>query len=123
MDIKSYNFQDKRALVRVDFNVPLDNKGQVTDDTRIKMSLPTIHKILNDGGSIVLMSHLGRPNDEPNPQFSLSQTIPCLEKLLNKNIIFCNDCIDNKSISVTLSLPVLNCTRAALKLFSIPELS
>ena len=89
MDIKSYNFQDKRALVRVDFNVPLDNKGQVTDDTRIKMSLPTIHKILNDGGSIVLMSHLGRPNDEPNPQFSLSQTIPCLEKLLNKNIIFC----------------------------------
>ena len=104
MDIKSYNFQDKRALVRVDFNVPLDNKGQVTDDTRIKMSLPTIHKILNDGGSIVLMSHLGRPNDEPNPQFSLSQTIPCLEKLLNKNVIFCNDCIDHKSISVTQNL-------------------
>ena len=50
--------------------MPLNNKGQVTDDTRIKMSLPTINKILNDGGSVVLMSHLGRPKDEPNPQFS-----------------------------------------------------
>ena len=104
MDFNSYNFQNKRALVRVDFNVPLNNKGQVTDDTRIKMSLPTINKILNDGGSVVLMSHLGRPKDEPNPQFSLSQIIPLLETLINKEVMFCSDCIDHKSFEVTKKL-------------------
>ena len=60
MDLKSYNFKNKRALIRVDFNVPIDNNGNVTDNTRIKMAIPTLEKILNDGGSIVLMSHLGR---------------------------------------------------------------
>ena len=104
MEFNSYNFQNKRALVRVDFNVPLNNKGQVTDDTRIKMSLPTINKILNDGGSVVLMSHLGRPKDEPNPQFSLSQIIPLLETLLKKEVMFCSDCIDHKSFEVTNKL-------------------
>ena len=71
MNFENYNFKNKRALVRVDFNVPLDNNGVITDDTRIKMAIPTITKIINDGGSVILMSHLGRPDNEPNPKFSL----------------------------------------------------
>ena len=104
MDFKSYNFQNKRALVRVDFNVPLDENGRVTDDTRIKMALPTINWIIKAGGSVVLLSHLGRPNDEPDSSYSLRQIIPCLENLLNKNITFCNDCIDENSQIITENL-------------------
>ena len=83
MNFENYNFKNKRALVRVDFNVPLNSSGIVTDDTRIRMAIPTIKKIIDDGGSIILMSHLGRPDDEPNPQFSLQQILPNLEILLN----------------------------------------
>lgn len=104
MYLKSYNFKNKRALVRVDFNVPIDNNGNVTDNTRIKMAIPTLEKILNDGGSIVLMSHLGRPNDEPNKEFSLSQIILSLESLLEKKIIFCFDCISDESFKTTKNL-------------------
>ena len=104
MDLKSYNFKNKRALIRVDFNVPIDNNGNVTDKTRIKMAIPTLEKILNDGGSIVLMSHLGRPNDEPNKEFSLSQIIPTLESLLEKKIIFCSDCVSDESFKTTKNL-------------------
>ncbi|MBL6871051.1 MAG: phosphoglycerate kinase [Flavobacteriales bacterium] len=104
MDLKSYNFKNKRALVRVDFNVPIDNNGNVTDNTRIKMAIPTLDKILNDGGSIVLMSHLGRPNDEPNKEFSLSQIISSLEFLLEKKIIFCSDSISDESFKITKNL-------------------
>jgi len=104
MDLKSYNFKNKRALVRVDFNVPIDNNGNVTDNTRIKMAIPTLEKIINDGGSIVLMSHLGRPNDEPNKEFSLSQIIPSLESFLEKKIIFCSDCISDDSFKTTKNL-------------------
>ena len=71
MNFKEYNFNNKRALVRVDFNVPIDRQGVVTDDTRIRMAIPTINKIINDGGSVILMSHLGRPKDKPSPEFSL----------------------------------------------------
>ena len=64
MNINSFNFFNKRALIRVDFNVPINNEGQFTDDTRIRMAIPTIKKVLESNGSVVLMSHLGRPKDE-----------------------------------------------------------
>ena len=104
MNFKNYNFKNKRALVRVDFNVPLNNSGVVTDDTRIKMALPTIKKIINDKGSVVLMSHLGRPENKPNPKFSLKQILPNLETLLNQKVIFCDDCISEKALSTTSKL-------------------
>ena len=104
MNFKSYNFKNKRALIRVDFNVPIDSDGFVTDSTRIKMVLPTINKIINDGGSVVLMSHLGRPNDVPSPEFSLNQIIDSLESLLERKIIFCSDCISDSSFEITKNL-------------------
>ena len=72
----------------MDFNVPLDNNGNVTDDTRIKMALPTIDKILKDGGSVVLMSHLGRPKDKPEAKFSLRQIITCLNCIFLMKLFF-----------------------------------
>ena len=69
MNIKDYNFQGKKAFVRVDFNVPLEN-GKITDDTRIRGALPTLKKILNDGGRLIIASHLGRPEKNPDERFS-----------------------------------------------------
>ena len=86
MNFKEYNFNNKKALVRVDFNVPIDSQGVVTDDTRIRMAIPTINKIINDGGSVILMSHLGRPKDKPSPEFSLKQIVGSLELLLERKI-------------------------------------
>jgi len=91
--IDNYNFKGKKAIVRVDFNVPLDKETlQVTDDTRIRGALPTINKILNDGGSVILMSHLGRPKKGPEEKYSLKHVIPVLSKLLNREVIFAEDC-------------------------------
>jgi len=91
--IDNYNFKGKKAIVRVDFNVPLDKETlQVTDDTRIRGALPTINKILNDGGAVILMSHLGRPKKGPEEKYSLKHVIPVLSKLLNKEVIFAEDC-------------------------------
>ena len=104
MNFKSYNFKNKRALVRVDFNVPIDSNGFVTDSTRIKMVIPTIQKIINDGGSVVLMSHFGRPKDAPSSDFSLKQIIGSLESLLERKIIFCSDCIGDSSFKTTKNL-------------------
>ena len=104
MNFKSYNFKNKRALVRVDFNVPIDSNGLVTDNTRIKMVIPTIQKIINDGGSVVLMSHFGRPKDAPSSDFSLKQIIGSLESLLERKIIFCSDCIGDSSFKTTKNL-------------------
>jgi phosphoglycerate kinase len=104
MNFKSYNFKNKRALVRVDFNVPIDSNGMVTDSTRIKMVIPTIQKIINDGGSVVLMSHFGRPKDSPSSDFSLKQIIGSLESLLERKIIFCSDCIGDSSFKTTKNL-------------------
>ena len=104
MNISDYNFSNKRALIRVDFNVPLNDRGEVSDDTRIRMALPTINKVLNDGGSVILMSHMGRPKDAPDPKFSLNQIISCLEEHLNKEIFFQEDCIGDKAFEITSKL-------------------
>ena len=91
--IDQFNFSGKKALVRVDFNVPLNDKFEVTDETRLKAVLPTVSKILKDGGSVILMSHLGRPKGGPEDKFSLKHIIPSLEKLLGKKVIFASDSI------------------------------
>jgi len=87
------SFAGKRALIRVDFNVPLDDSFNITDDNRITAALPTIKKILNDGGSVILMSHLGRPKDGPTNKYSLKHIIPHLSDLLGQQVEFADDCI------------------------------
>jgi phosphoglycerate kinase len=90
--IDNFNFAGKKAIVRVDFNVPLNKEtGEVSDDTRIRGALPTIKKILADGGSVILMSHMGRPKQNPDPKFSLKQIIPAVEKNLGQKIQFADD--------------------------------
>jgi phosphoglycerate kinase len=90
--IKDYNFKGKKAIVRVDFNVPLDKQTfAVTDDTRIQGALPTINKILNDGGSAILMSHLGRPDGKKQEKYSMKHIVSALEKNLGKKVIFAGD--------------------------------
>ena len=92
--IDNFNFADKKAIVRVDFNVPLNKEtGEVSDDTRIRGALPTIKKIIADGGSAILMSHMGRPKQNPDPKFSLKQIISAIEKNLGQSIQFCDDCM------------------------------
>lgn len=90
--IDTYNFAGKRAIIRVDFNVPLDANFNVTDDTRIRAAIPTIKKVLAGGGSVILMSHLGRPKGAED-KFSLKHIIPTIEKLLGQKIDFAGDCM------------------------------
>ena len=96
--IDQIDFIDKKALIRVDYNVPINSNLEVIDESRILSSLPTINKILKDGGSCILMSHMGRPNGINNPKLSLKNIISCLEKLLNKKVLFCEDCISEKTV-------------------------
>ncbi|QOW11106.1 phosphoglycerate kinase [Kaistella flava (ex Peng et al. 2021)] len=102
--INDFNFKDKKALVRVDFNVPQDATLKVTDNTRIQAVKPTIEKILNDGGSVILMTHLGRPKGKVSEEFSLKNILPEIEKVLQKSVKFCSDCIgeDAKRMSAEL---------------------
>lgn len=96
----NHNFSGEKALIRVDFNVPLDKQTQaITDDTRMTAAIPTIKKILNDGGSVILMSHLGRPKDGPEEKSSLKHLIPHLAELLggNTTVLFANDCIGEQA--------------------------
>lgn len=90
--IEDYNFKGKKALVRVDFNVPLDENGKITDDTRIRGALPTLKKILNDGGSLILMSHMGKPKGKVNPKLSLLQIQDAVAKALGVPVKFAPDC-------------------------------
>jgi phosphoglycerate kinase len=102
--IDSINFAGKRAVIRVDFNVPLDSTFNVTDETRIKAAIPTLKKILKDGGSIVLMSHLGRPKDGPTNKCSLSHIVNNVSKALGVNVEFADDCISEQAFERSASL-------------------
>lgn len=95
--VNDLNFKGKKALIRVDFNVPLDKSFQVTDDNRIRATIPTIKKILDDGGSCILMSHLGRPKEGPEEKFSLKHTISTTEELLGRTVQFADDCIGEQA--------------------------
>lgn len=91
--IDNYNFRGQKAIIRVDFNVPLNKEtGAVSDDTRIRGALPTIKKVIADGGCAILMSHMGRPKQNPDPKFTLKQIVPAIEKYLG-HIEFCPDCM------------------------------
>lgn len=103
--ISTYNFENKRALVRVDFNVPLNKETmEVTDNTRIRAALPTINHILNNGGSVVLMSHLGRPKEGPEDKYSLRHIVGEIEKLLGKKIQFSADSIGATATEMSTAL-------------------
>ena len=92
MKIEQFNFSGKKAIVRVDFNVPLDENGNVTDDTRIRGALPTLKKILADGGSVIMMSHMGKPKGKVNPKLSLSQIVNKVSEHLGVDVKFAPDC-------------------------------
>lgn len=92
MTIDNYNFNGKKAIVRVDFNVPLDENGNITDDTRIRGALPTLKKILADGGALIIMSHMGKPKGKVNPKMSLSQIKDAVAKALGTDVVFAPDC-------------------------------
>ena len=102
--VDNYNFNGEKALVRVDFNVPLDASFNITDDTRIKAAIPTINKILADGGSVILMSHLGRPKDGPAEKYSLKHVVNHLSKLLGIPVLFATDCIGEVTQRVAANL-------------------
>ena len=96
--IHTYSFANKKALIRVDFNVPLDKKTfEVTDNTRIKSAIPTIKKVLSAGGSVILLSHLGRPKNGPEADFSLKHIIKSIEELSETSVLFCSDCISEEA--------------------------
>lgn len=102
--IDNYNFSGKRAIIRVDFNVPLNSEGKVTDDTRIRAAIPTIKKVLAGGGSVILMSHLGRPKKNPDPKYSLEQIIYAIEERLGVKIAFAGDCMGEKASEMAANL-------------------
>ena len=103
MKLTDLNLEGERALIRVDFNVPLNEAREVTDDTRIRAALPTIQHVLKQGGSVVLMSHLGRPKG-PDAQFSLKHILPRLEALLGQSVKFAPNCVEDAALDVTQSL-------------------
>ena len=99
-----FNFKGKKALVRVDFNVPLNENYGITDDSRMRAALPTIQKILKDGGRVILMSHLGRPKEGPAEKFSLKHLVSHLEELVGTKVKFANDCIGEEAKEKAASL-------------------
>jgi len=100
----SHSFAGQKALIRVDFNVPLDDAYNITDDTRMRATIPTIQKIIKDGGSVILMSHLGRPKDGPTPKYSLIHIVGHLSKLLSVEVQFANDCIGEEAVNKAAAL-------------------
>jgi phosphoglycerate kinase len=104
LTMNSFNFAGKRAIIRVDFNVPLNSSFEITDDSRIRAAIPTIKKILNDGGSVVLMSHLGRPKEGPTDKYSLRHLIPDLKTKLGVDVKFAPDCIGEEAHTMAAAL-------------------
>ncbi|MDY3547735.1 phosphoglycerate kinase [Riemerella anatipestifer] len=102
--IKDYNFQGKRAVIRVDFNVPQNEKLEVTDNTRIQAAKPSIDKILNDGGSVVILTHLGRPKGQANEKFSLKHILPEVSKVLGREVKFCPVTVGEEAEKMTTEL-------------------
>jgi len=98
------NFSGKKALIRVDFNVPLDEQYNITDDTRMKATIPTIKKILGEGGAVILMSHLGRPKDGPTEKYSLKHVVKHLSELLGTDVQFAADCIGEEAVQKAAAL-------------------
>lgn len=104
MKIEQFNFAGKKAIVRVDFNVPLDENGHVTDDTRIRGALPTLKKILADGGAVIMMSHMGKPKGKVNPKFSLSQIVNKVSENLGVPVKFADDCGKAEEAAASLQM-------------------
>lgn len=102
MNIENYNFAGKKAIVRVDFNVPLDENGHITDDTRIRGALPTLNKVLADGGSLIIMSHMGKPKGKVNPKYSLGQIKDAVAKALGTPVEFAPDCATADAMAAAL---------------------
>lgn len=102
MKLDDYNFSGKKAIVRVDFNVPLDENGNITDDTRIRGALPTLKKILEAGGSLIIMSHMGKPKGKVNPKLSLIQIKDAVAKALGRDVKFAPDCADATEAAANL---------------------
>lgn len=92
-NINQVNFSGKRVIVRVDFNVPLDDNFNITDDTRMRAAMPTLRKVMNDNGMLIIMSHLGRPKNNPDPKYSVKPLVKHLEELAGKPVIFVDDCM------------------------------
>ncbi|MDD7750043.1 MAG: phosphoglycerate kinase [Bacteroidales bacterium] len=101
-NINDYNFAGKKAIVRVDFNVPLNEKGEITDDTRIRGALPTLKKILADGGSLILMSHMGKPKGKVKPELSLGQIVDAVSAALGVKVAFAPDCAKSSEAAAAL---------------------
>lgn len=95
--LDDYNFSGKKAVMRVDFNVPLNKQHEITDETRLKAALPSIEKILKDGGSVILMSHLGRPKEGPEEKYSLKHLLPYLKDALGQDVKFADDCVGDQA--------------------------
>ena len=102
MTIETCDFKGKKVIVRVDFNVPLDENGKITDDTRIRGALPTLKKVLADGGSLIIMSHMGKPKGKVNPKFSLSQIVGAVSEKLGVKVQFAPDCAKAQDAAAAL---------------------
>ncbi|MEP6617445.1 MAG: phosphoglycerate kinase [Ginsengibacter sp.] len=104
-NFSNHNFKGEKALIRVDFNVPVDDSFRIMDDTRMRSAVPSVKKVLNDGGSVILMSHFGRPKDGPSEKYSLKHLLPHLQELLEPaKVLFANDCIGQDAITKSKNL-------------------
>jgi len=109
ISVSDINFRGRKALLRVDFNVPVDNAGNITDDHRITSALPTMNKILNDGGTVIVCSHMGRPKGEAIREFSLRPVANRLSELLGKEVLFAEDCIGPEASNLADQLSEGDC--------------